>query len=402
MTTPSPYSPHAIFSGDPDSGQEPPRVVISPHRYIQGKDVIDHLGRYLSTIASRRPAVLMTEGGRQRFGDRIEKSLRGKAIEPHFEIFRGECSYQEVDRLAKEIRKTGFSADSVIAVGGGKCMDAGKCVAFRLSVPVVIVPTIASTDAPCSAVSVMYTQEGVGIGPEFFPNSPALVVVDTGIIAQSPIRHLIAGIGDAVATCYEARTCFRNPSGRNMIGTRITISALTLAELCARTVFEDAQAAIAAVRRGDINSSLERIVEANTLLSSVGFESGGLAAAHAIAAGMTVIPFLHRDYLHGELVAIGLIAHLVLENETDEALRVARFLAGIGLPVTLEQLRLNSKRDSGILIEAMAAAVKEPFAHNEPFVVTPEKLYTAILEADRIGRNTIDGVGDGPFRILHS
>jgi glycerol dehydrogenase len=402
MTAPSPYLPHAIFCGDPDSGQEPPRVVISPHRYIQGKDVIDHLGRYLSMIASRRPAVLMTEGGRQRFGERTEESLQGAAINYRFEIFQGECSYEEVDRLAKAIRKTGFSADSVIAVGGGKCMDAGKCVAFRLSVPVVIVPTIASTDAPCSAVSVMYTQEGVGIGPEFFPNSPALVVVDTGIIAQSPLRHLIAGMGDAMATCYEARTCFRNPSGRNMIGTRITIAALTLAELCARTVFEDAHAAIAAVTRGDISSSLERILEANTLLSGVGFESAGLAAAHAIAAGMTIIPVLHRDYLHGELVAIGLVAHLVLENDTDEALRVARFLAGIGLPVTLEQLQLNSKRDSGILMEAMAAAVKEPFAHNEPFEVTPEKLHAALLEADQIGRNTIDAVGDDPFRILHS
>jgi glycerol dehydrogenase len=156
---------------------------------------------------------------------------------------------------------------------------------------------------------------------------------------------------------------------------------------------EDAHAAIAAVKRGDINASLERILEANTLLSGVGFESGGLAAAHAMAAGMTVIPVLHRDYLHGELVAIGLVAHLVLENQTDEARRVARFFAGIGLPVTLEQIQLNSTRDSGILMEAMAAAVKEPFAHNEPFEVTPEKLYTALLEADRIGNEIIGKVG---------
>ena len=63
-------------------------------------------------------------------------------------------------------------------------MDAGKCVSFRLGVPVVICPTIASTDAPCSAVSVMYTREGVGIGPEFFSNSPALVVVDTAKRAE--------------------------------------------------------------------------------------------------------------------------------------------------------------------------------------------------------------------------
>jgi glycerol dehydrogenase len=399
MPKPFPYSPHAIFSGSPE-GPKPPRVLISPHRYIQGKDVIDHLGRFLAIITSRRPAVLMTEGGRLRFGTRIEGSLRNAAIEPQVTIFRGECSFEEVERLVDEIRRTG-SVDSVIAAGGGKCLDAGKCVAFRLLVPVVICPTIASTDAPCSAVSVMYTQEGVGKGPEFFPNSPALVIVDTGIIAASPIRHLIAGMGDALATFYEVRTCFRNPSGRNMLGTRITIAALALAELCARTVFEDARDAIEAARGGDSNPSLERIIEANTLLSGVGFESGGLAAAHAMAAGMTVIPVLHRDYLHGELVGIGLVAHLMLEKETEEARRVTQFLAEIGLPVTLEQLQLNLDSDSGSLMDAMTAAVKEPFAHNEPFEVTPKKLYSALLEADRLGMQVSHEFGDARFHAIH-
>ena len=96
-----------------------------------------------------------------------------------------------------------------------------------------------------------------------------------------------------------------------------------------------------AVKRGSITPSLERIIEANTLLSGVGFESGGLAAAHAMAAGMTVIPVL-RQYLHGELVAVGLAAHLVLEGELKEARRVARFMAEIGLPVTLEAVPAQS------------------------------------------------------------
>ena len=363
---------------------------------------MDRLGHYLSVINSRGPAVLMTEGARQRIGARVEKSLRVAGIEPQVVIFRGECCSEEVERLSDSLRTTGQSVDSVIAVGGGKCLDAGKCVAFRLFVPLVICPTIASTDAPCSAVSVMYTQEGVGKGPEFFPNSPALVIVDTGIIAEAPIRHLIAGIGDALATVYEARTCSRNPSGRNMLGTRITIAALALAELCARTVYEDARDAIQAARGGVSNPPLERIIEANTLLSGVGFESGGLAAAHAMAAGMTVIPVLHRDYLHGELVGIGLIAHLMLETETEDARRVTQFLAGIGLPVTLEELQLSPDRDSGALMKAMTAAVEEPFVHNEPFEVTPEKLYSALLEADRLGRETIREFGDAPFRAIHS
>jgi glycerol dehydrogenase len=385
MVDRAPFFPAAIYSGLPTDSVEPPSVFISPHRYIQGKNVIDRLGKYLSVISSRWPAVLVTDGGRRRFGQRIIQSLARAGIEPHVEIFGGECSTEEVERMVESIRSSAFPIDSIVAVGGGKCLDAGKCVAFRFGVPVVICPTIASTDAPCSAVSVMYTREGVGKGPEFFPNSPALVVVDTGIIADSPIRHFIAGMGDALATCYEARTCFRNPSGRSMIGARVTIAALALAELCAKTVFEDGHRAVAALRRGEVDASVERIVEANTLLSGLGFESGGLAAAHAMAAGFTVIPHLHRDYLHGELVGIGLMAHLILENDAEEARKVARLMAELGLPVSLEQLRLNIDRDEKALMDAMTAALKEPFVHNEPFDVTAELLFSAIREANSLG-----------------
>jgi glycerol dehydrogenase len=396
MSHPETYSPQAFFAEDPDT-----RVLIAPHRYIQGKGVLDRLGHFLQAIRSRRPAVLMTAGGRMRFWARIGQRLVESGAEPRLEIFLGECSFEEVNRLAAAIREAIPAADSVIGVGGGKCLDAAKCVAYRLGIPVVICPTIASTDAPCSAVSVMYSQEGVGIGPEFFRNSPALVVVDTGVIAASPVRHLVAGIGDALATCYEARTCYRNPSGRNMLGTRITIAALALAELCARTVFEDARAAIESARLGLVDPALERIVEANTLLSGVGFESGGLAAAHAMAAGMTVIPVLHREYLHGELVGIGLVAHLLLEKDEEEARRVAQFLAEIGLPVTLEQLQVSSDSDTGRIMEAMAAALKEPFAGNEPFELTPDKLFTALMEADRLGSEIIARTGDSAFGALH-
>jgi glycerol dehydrogenase len=402
MTFRDPFLPQSIFCGQTPDSAEPPRVLISPHRYIQGKDVILHLGRYISILPSRRPLVLMTKGGRQRFGRQIGEGLAATDMEGLFVTFGGECSTEEVERIAAEFQKRAQSVDSVIAVGGGKCLDAGKGIAFRLGVPVVICPTIASTDAPCSAVSVMYTTDGVGKGPEFFPNSPALVVVDTGIIAASPIRHLVAGMGDALATRYEARTCFQNPAARSMIGARVTLAALALAELCAKTVFEDGLQAIAAIRRGETDSSVERIVEANTLLSGVGFESGGLAAAHAMAAGLTVIPVLHRDYLHGELVSLGLISHLILENDKKEALRVARLLSELGLPVRLEQLQLDIRKHAKILMEAMTAALKEPFAVNEPFEVTPEKLFSSLREADRMGTRLVAESGDGPFREIHS
>ena len=317
-------------------------------------------------------------------------------------FFDGECSIEEVERIVALVGKSGPVVDSVIAVGGGKCMDAGKSVAFRLEVPAVICPTLASTDAPCSAVSILYTPEGVGQGPEFFPGNPVLVVVDTGIIATSPLRHLIAGMGDALATGYEARTCYRNPQGRSILGARMTLAALTLAELCARTVFEDGRKAIDAIGRGEISDSVEHVIEANTLLSGVGFESCGLAAAHSYAAGLTVIPVLHRDFLHGELVAIGLVAHLLLEENPEEARKVALFLSEVGLPVCLEQFGLDSGTDAEVLMEAMIAASKEPIVNNEPFDITPEKLLSAFLAADRLGREIIDITGIEAFNKLRS
>lgn len=399
MTMREPFFPDAIFSPSLTDA-DPPRVLAAPSRYIQGKGVMNFLGGYLSLVPSRRPLILITDGGRQRFGQWIENSLEG--IDGRLEIFRGECSFEEVDRVVKVARQTVPKLDCVVAIGGGKCIDAGKSVAFRLEVPSVICPTIASTDAPCSAVSIMYTPEGVGRGPEFYPQNPSLVVVDTGVIASAPLRHLISGMGDALATGYEARTCFRNPLGRSIIGARMTIAALNLAELCAKTVFEDGMNAVEAMNRGEINDAVERIIEANTLLSGVGFESCGLAAAHAYAAGLTVIPVLHQDFLHGELVAFGLVAHLILEDDPEEAQKVVRFLTEVGLPVCLEQFGLNADRDSKIIMEAMTAAAKEPIVDNEPFEITPDKLLNAFLAADRLGRDIIRDAGTEAFKRLHS
>jgi hypothetical protein len=59
-----PFFPHAVFSGNSENCREAPCVLISPYRYIQGVDVLDHIGRYLSTVSSCWPAVLSTAGGK--------------------------------------------------------------------------------------------------------------------------------------------------------------------------------------------------------------------------------------------------------------------------------------------------------------------------------------------------
>jgi glycerol dehydrogenase len=52
-------------------------------------------------------------------------------------------------------------------------------------------------------------------------------------------------------------------------------------------------------------------VEANILLSGIGFESGGLGAAHSVHNGLTALAPTHAFY-HGEKVAFGVLAGLQL------------------------------------------------------------------------------------------
>lgn len=401
MTTGKPFFPHTLYAGDDANQQHVPRVFASPGRYIQGRGVLARVGSFLSIISSSHPAVMISHGGQKRFGDVLTASFNDNNIDGVFEIFDGECSYEEVERVVAALSAVKPPVDAVIGVGGGKCLDAAKCVAFRLRVPVVICPTIASTDAPCSAVSVMYSQHGEGLGPEFFPDSPAFVLVDSQIILNSPKRHLIAGMGDSLATCYEATMCYENPHARSMLGGRLTLAAVAIADLCAKIIYSNGSEAAAAIEKQVINEPLEKVIEANTLLSGIGFESGGLSIAHAVAVGLTVIPVLHQKYLHGELVGISTLIQLLMDDKKDEAIKAATFMVSVGLPIVLEQLSLNLKNDEKWLKDAMTAAVGSTLASSAPFEVTPEGLFAALQKAQQLGLSVIKQYGDAPYRQLH-
>jgi glycerol dehydrogenase len=299
------------------------------------------------------------------------------------------------------LRAESQAVDCLLAVGGGKCVDAGKCIAYRLGVPLVVVPTLASNDAPCSAVSVLYTPEGVSSDTEFFPANPALVVVDTGIVSQAPKRYLVAGMGDAMATYYEAKVCLENEEARTVIGARPTLAACAMSETCADTLYDFGTAAASAVEGNTVDDALERVVEANTLLSGIGFESGGLAIAHSVAQGYTAVPAVHDNYLHGEMVAMGLLTQLVAEKNLDEARRVARFLASVGLPVNLGQISLGADRASE-LDAMLEVAMGFPFVQNMPFDVTHESLRGAVIDAHQLGIEVAASDGDTAYRKLQA
>ncbi len=303
------------------------RIIQSPGKYIQGADVINRLGEYLKPLAERWLVV----GDKFVLGfaqSTVEKSFKDAGLVVEIAPFGGGCSQNEIDRL-RGIAETA-QCGAILGIGGGKTLDTAKALAHFMGVPVAIAPTIASTDAPCSALSVIYTDEGEFDRYLLLPNNPNMVIVDTKIVAGAPARLLAAGIGDALATWFEARACSRS-GATTMAGGKCTQAALALAELCYNTLLEEGEKAMLAAEQHVVTPALERVIEANTYLSGVGFESGGLAAAHAVHNGLTAIPDAHH-YYHGEKVAFGTLTQLVLENAPVEEIEtVAALSHAVGL-----------------------------------------------------------------------
>ena len=255
-------------------------VTVFPGRYVQGDGAFSRLGGELARFGQQGLAIL-APSARQNLLDALLAQSATVRIE--VEGFNRECCEPEIERLCAKGRQC--RCEFIVAIGGGKTIDTGKLVADRLRVPVAVVPTIASTDAPCSSCAVIYNERGEVISSVYQRGNPDLVLVDTRIIAQAPVRFLVSGMGDALATLFEAEAC-RQALANNEVGEKGSMTAYALARLCYDTLLEHGVAAKLSCEAKAVTPALEHIVEANTLLSGLGFESGGLAAAHSVHNGL--------------------------------------------------------------------------------------------------------------------
>ena len=352
---------------------------IFPARYVQGAGALALLPEEAARLGTRALAVV---SGSAR--PLVEKALAGQTLlDMTLEAFNSECCDEEIERLvslAKQAR-----ADVIVGIGGGKPLDTAKAVAHALKLPVVVVPSIASTDAPCSALSVIYTCEGAFKRYLVLRRNPDVVLVDSEVVANAPVRFLVSGMGDALSTWFEAEDC-RESQAKNMTGRTGTRTAYGLARLCFDTLMADGLAAKKSCEGKSVSPELERIIEANTLLSGLGFESGGLSGAHAIHNGFTALAATHK-YWHGEKVAIGTLSLLMLTKRPAEMVsRVYDFCQSVGLPICLADIGLADPTDAQLMEVARLACAPGETIHNIKGDVTPEAVLAAIKAADAEGR----------------
>lgn len=358
------------------------KVLASPAKYIQGAGELSRIKNHISRLGG---PFLFVMGGFA-FNNLkvvIEQSFKGSGLTRVFEKFNGECTHKEIERLRDVYSKHGCKI--ILGVGGGKALDTAKGVAFYEGAPVITVPTIASTDAPTSAISVFYTEDHEFDENLVLPGNPELVLVDTDVITEAPVRMFVAGMGDALSTYFEARANVAS-NHENFVGGKFTNTSLALAKLCYDIIIRDGLKAKISVENKICSKEVENIIEANIYLSGIGFESNGLACAHSIYNALTVLSQC-RHMFHGELVAFGAIVQLILEERPDEEIAEAiNFCTSIGLPVSFSDLSEKELTSIEIMKVANAACNPNSFMESEPFKVTPEMTFDALIKANALGR----------------
>ena len=362
------------------------KIFGSPSRYVQGMGVLGDVAKY-ARILGNKPAIIIDPDIAEEMIKIVDKSFDGDKDAYYVEILGKNsprvCCQETIDLL----RENGNAADCdlFIGIGGGTTLDVAKAAAHFEKAPMISCPTTAATDAPCSALSVIYHTDGVWDYHLFLDRNPNYVLVDEDIIVHAPARYNLAGMPDALSTYYEAHTA-NAANVDNFLGGKHTVISETIAQLCYDIIYQYGEQAGAAFKMHAVTPAVEKVVEASTLLSGVGFETNHSAASHAIQNAMTAIPASH-EYFHGEKVAFGILGQLALEAWDDEEIdKFCKLCIHLGLPVTLAELGMPNLSDEEIMAMAELACKEGETIHNTVVPVTPRVVFDAIKTADELGR----------------
>ncbi|OPX43075.1 glycerol dehydrogenase [Ruminiclostridium hungatei] len=311
--------------------------VKTPELYVSEPGAIHLLGTLMGKAAAKA-VVVWSETAKKVTQKDVCKSFENQGITMIQYEFAG---YPNIDTAsAIAILALNNGVDFIVGIGGGRVLDTSKAGGDIANIPVIAVPTIAATCAAWAALSVMYTKEGNFDHFRANRRSPEIVVADTTILAQAPVRYLKAGIADTLAKWYETSVGYdvKNSSLSYM-------NSVNGARLAYDFLLEKAEKVIRNFEAGIIDENSVRTIDAIIFLAgNVGSYVGEKAYsgfAHPFYHSSRIIRET-RNKLHGEIVAFGLIVQAVLEEKKEkELLEIVEQFSRLEVAFTLEEIGLT-------------------------------------------------------------
>ncbi|HEY1485749.1 MAG TPA: iron-containing alcohol dehydrogenase family protein [Micromonosporaceae bacterium] len=167
------------------------RTILTPLTIEISDGALDRLGTVVADarISGGELAVVLGPGIGPQLVDRVRVAL------PSADILTIEPGSQEAAlALADQLRTNAY--DTVVGIGGGKVLDTVKYASMLKGMPMIAVATSLAHDGLASPISTL-TRDG--ISHSYGVQTPIAVLVDLGLVLQSPDDQLRGGIGDTLS-----------------------------------------------------------------------------------------------------------------------------------------------------------------------------------------------------------
>ena len=291
-----------------------------------GKNTISNIGLLISKGNFNNVSIYFGEGIREILGEKIEDSIKDSGIKIKEISVITDIDFENIAKLAFQPCN---NVDALIAVGGGKVIDAVKYMSFLKKLPFISIPTSTSNDGFSSAnASLLLKGRRVSLPAK----TPYGIIVDIDVIKGAPEKFIYSGIGDLlsnITALYDWK--FEEEMGRGDMDDFAVMISKKAVNSFVRTEFKTI--------KDDL--FLKELVESLTLngiaMEIAGDSSPASGAEHLISHALD--QFLDKPELHG--IQVGIATYIMANVQEHRYQRVKAVLSNTGFFTFAATLRMK-------------------------------------------------------------
>ena len=237
------------------------------------------------------------------YDSNIYELTKGKHVKADQEIVLPGKGLRSEDIAIEAMMKDLDNPEVIVAYGAGTIMDFGRYPAYKLGIPFVAVPTLASSDGfTANICSVILEGQKKSIPMV----APVLVVADLDIIKGAPKRLVVSGVNDILSK-YISLTDWR--IAHLVSGEYICPMVEELAMHALKTM-RDAADKMAATGEVDVEAMTMAQMESGLTMQLLNHSRAASGAEHLMAHLVEMKPprFEEAEGIHGECVGVGTFA----------------------------------------------------------------------------------------------